>query len=353
MSKKVRVLSLDGGGIRGVIPATVLVYVEQELQKKSGNTNARLADYFDFVAGTSTGGILGCFYLMPNTSGEPNAPIAKYTTSEALDFYVKRGYDIFNKSKRSTWLGLRQLFNATQYNPKALEDIFKEVFGETKLNELLRKCLFTTYNMKVTAPFFFDSRENPSKKREFYVRDVARSTSAAPTYFPPADIVNLATGEQMVNIDGGTFANDPTYTEARKTNFPEINQPTANDILVLSIGTGGGQFQMKKLDNSSKWWVGKWATYIPNIMMDGALDTVTTQMRWLYDSVGEDKTNYLRVDVPDDYVKNYSSDMADASPENIQKLQQAGQAAIDGAVKNGLDKLIDQLIESDPEKPNA
>ncbi|HAS39577.1 MAG TPA: patatin [Microscillaceae bacterium] len=355
MSKKVRILSLDGGGIRGVIPATVLKYVEEELQKKSGKPNARLADYIDLVAGTSTGGILGCFYLVPNDASEPNAPSAKYTTQEALDFYAKEGYNIFNKSKRSTWLGLRQLFNATQYKPNALEQIFKKEFGELKLSELMRKCLVTTYNMKATAPFFFDSREAPSKNREFYVRDVTRSTSAAPTYFPPADITNLATGEQMVNIDGGVFANDPTmvaYTECRKTNFPQINQPTAKDMLILSIGTGGGQFQMKKLGNSGQWWVGKWATYIPNIMMDGALDTVTTQMRWIYESLEqEDKSNYLRVDVPEDYVKDYSSDMADASPDNITKLQKAGQAAVDEARKNGLDTLIQKLIDNSPDEP--
>ena len=60
---KVRILSIDGGGIRGIIPAVILNYIEKGLQRQSGNPNATLADYFDLVAGTSTGGILACFYL--------------------------------------------------------------------------------------------------------------------------------------------------------------------------------------------------------------------------------------------------------------------------------------------------
>ena len=64
MSRKVRILSIDGGGIRGVIPAVILNYIEKGLRRQSGNRNATLADYFDLVAGTSTGGILACFYAM-------------------------------------------------------------------------------------------------------------------------------------------------------------------------------------------------------------------------------------------------------------------------------------------------
>lgn len=352
MSKKIRILSLDGGGIRGVIPAVVLVYIENQLQKITNNPNTRLADYFDFIAGTSTGGILTCFYLVPNPAAqEPNAPSAKYTTHQALEFYSQKGYEIFNKSKRSTWLGLRQLFNATQYKPKVLEKIFIEEFGNLKLSELLRPCLVTTYNMQSTSPFFFNSREPTDKKRDFYVRDVTRSTSAAPTYFPPAEIKNLITANSMVNIDGGVFANNPSmaaYVECRKSHFPQVNQPSAKDMLVLSIGTGGGQFALKKLGKSGKWWVGKWAVYIPEIMMDGSLDTVNKQMEWLFDTLGEQKNNYLRIDVPEGK-RGYASNMADASPKNIEDLKKAGEAALDDAKARGLDRFIQELVNNAPD----
>ena len=63
--KKVRILSLDGGGIRGIIPAKIVTYIEKEIQNETKNENARIADYFDMVVGTSTGGLLGCFYFLP------------------------------------------------------------------------------------------------------------------------------------------------------------------------------------------------------------------------------------------------------------------------------------------------
>ena len=71
--------------MRGIIPATVLQYVEDQIIKKTGNPNARIADYFDFIAGTSTGGILTAFYLTPNLKAGENDPKSKY--NEVDDFF--------------------------------------------------------------------------------------------------------------------------------------------------------------------------------------------------------------------------------------------------------------------------
>ena len=88
-----KILSIDGGGIRGIVPGQVLVALEAKLQKGSGNPKARLADYFDFFAGTSTGGILTCLYLCP--SGE-NAAKARYSAEEAVALYTAYGNAIFD-----------------------------------------------------------------------------------------------------------------------------------------------------------------------------------------------------------------------------------------------------------------
>ncbi|MDR3246356.1 MAG: patatin-like phospholipase family protein, partial [Prevotellaceae bacterium] len=66
MKRKVTILSIDGGGIRGIIPAVILNYIEEGLQRKTGDNKVVLSDYFDMIAGTSTGGILACFYLLPD-----------------------------------------------------------------------------------------------------------------------------------------------------------------------------------------------------------------------------------------------------------------------------------------------
>ncbi len=352
--KKVRILSLDGGGMRGIIPATVLEYVENKIIEITKNKNARLADYFDLVAGTSTGGILSAFYLTPSKALFNEDPISKYKASEALAFYSKDGYKIFNESKRKSWFGLRKLFNAAQYNPKELEKILHREFQHLHLKELIKPCIITTYNMQSKSSFFFSSREPMDKDREFYVKDVLRSTSAAPTFFPPAFIENLATQKQMINIDGGVFANNPAmcaYSEARATDFNDISFPGAKDMLVLSIGTGGGQFDLPNVEKSSNWGILPWATSIPNIMMDGSIDTVDFQMKNIFDSLNqEDKLNYKRVDVPKNK-RTYSSDMADASPENVDALKKAGKEALKAAQiqndnEHSLDEFIQQLIDN-------
>ncbi len=354
--KKVRILSLDGGGIRGIIPATVLEYIEKRLIEITKNPNARIADIFDIIVGTSTGGILTCFYLTPNPINSENSPISKYTASQALEFYSEKGFSIFNASKRKSWLGLRQLISADEYRPTKLEDIFREEFGELKMSELLKPCIVTTYDLFMKSSFFFSSKEPKEKKREFYVRDVVRSTSAAPTYFPPATIKNLITGQQMVNIDGGVYANNPTmcaYAECRNSVFPQAKHPSAKQMLILSIGTGGGQFKLPDVKKSDSWGVINWAKSIPDIMMDGSIDAVDYQMKRLFGTLEkEHQLNYKRIDVPLNK-RNYSRDMADASKKNIEALKIAGKEALNATMEEsdkeyGIDKFIDLLIENAP-----
>jgi patatin-like phospholipase/acyl hydrolase len=93
MKRKVRVLSIDGGGIRGILPGLIVDRLEVKLQKKLNDPNVRISDMFDFFAGTSTGGILSLAYLAP---GEENRP--KLTAKEAVDIYLDRGDEIFDVS---------------------------------------------------------------------------------------------------------------------------------------------------------------------------------------------------------------------------------------------------------------
>ncbi|AXT61389.1 patatin [Aquimarina sp. AD10] len=349
--KKVRILSLDGGGIRGIIPALIIKYAEEYLQKKvPGST---IADHFDFIAGTSTGGILSGMYLTPQSE---NKNKAKYSASEALDFYVDEGPKIFNDSRVSNWKRLWGLTNATEYNPRNLEQVLKEMFGELVMSELIKPCMVTTYNMNTKSSFFFTSIENTSK-REFLVRDVLRSTSAAPTYFPPAVIKNKAPKPkleetQMRNIDGGVFANNPllcAYAEVRNTHFRERNnkEPSASDMYVLSIGTGAGDAIFKKTQKSHKWGLLRWAKSIPEIMMDASIDTVSYQMKEIFDTLQpDDLGSLLRIDTPNE-AKNYDLDMTNASKDNIERLLEAGEKTLEHARANGLDAFLDGLLDMD------
>ena len=86
-----RILSIDGGGIRGILPGQILISLEEKLKTKSGDPLARIGDYFDLVAGTSTGAILGAAYICPNEEGRP-----KFSAQEAVNFYLEDGDEIFD-----------------------------------------------------------------------------------------------------------------------------------------------------------------------------------------------------------------------------------------------------------------
>ena len=90
-----RILSIDGGGMKGIIPATLLITLEECLKKHSHDPEAKLADYFDLIAGTSTGGILAGLYLLPDPAA-PHHPL--FSAKEACSFYLSHGPEIFKKN---------------------------------------------------------------------------------------------------------------------------------------------------------------------------------------------------------------------------------------------------------------
>ena len=337
MGAKVRVLSFDGGGIRGVISARVLMHVEEILQEISGDKDARLSDFFDLVSGTSTGGILTALVLAPDKeiSGR-----ARYSAADMLDLYLNHGQEIFTKSVRAKYLDRFGLLNPL-YAAEPIEKILNDYLGDLKISELLRPCLIPAYNIdKGRATFFsgLEVRDNP--KRDRYVRDVLRMTSAAPTYFPPAKIGDDA------YIDGGIFANNPAlcaYIEAIK--FPADVAPS--DIMMLSIGTGSTSrhYDYKRVKD---WGRLEWIKPIIDIYSSSAAQTVNHQLEVLYDK--KDRTgNYLRIEPNLDKFK-VDKGMDAATVENMDKLVKVGETInIDYDIQ--LRKFLRKIYESNRLSP--
>jgi len=313
-----RILSIDGGGIRGIIPGQVLISLEKQLQKLSNDPNKRIADCFDLIAGTSTGGILTCLYLCPELStAKP-----RFSAEEAVDLYLQHGDDIFDVSIFKTITSIGGLADE-KYSAAHLENVLKKYFGDLKLSQLLKPCLITSYDITRRQARFFNSAYVPvdGPGRDFFVRDVARATSAAPTYFEPANIVAL---DQKVYplIDGGVFANNPAMCACVEAfgYDPKLN---ITDLKVLSLGTGSVD-RPYHYSEAKNWGKIQWLAPILDILMSGVSETVDYQLRFLF-KAGGCPNQYLRLELDLQDFPNIDSAMDNASETNMRALEAAGQ----------------------------
>jgi len=297
------ILSVDGGGIRGIIPAIILAEIEQRTRKT-------IAEIFDLMAGTSTGGIV--------VAGLCKKDKPQYSANDLVEFYREYGPYIFKSSffRRS----ILSWFNCAQYPHKNIESVLDKYFGEDILKNTLSNVLITSYDIQNNCPFFFKSWKEGNIK----LKDALRAATAAPTYFAPKYLkVNQ---KEMVLVDGGVFANNPAacaYASGKRL-FPN------DDILLLSIGTGRTD---RSIANSRRFGKIGWIKPLLNVMFASSLDAVNYQL----DQVIADK--YIRIQ---SQLKIASPDMDNITSKNIKSLQQEANAMIEDN-QELIDKFCDVL----------
>lgn len=312
-SKPLRILSIDGGGIRGLIPALVIEYLEKHLK-------GPIYKYFDFFAGTSTGGIL-TLGLLTRHPKHRNRP---YSGSELIRLYREQASHIFSGS-----LG-------GMHPASGIENVLSKYFSNVSFEKLLKPCLIASYKLGETSAERIPDKLKPLsnysenlnippqehffiskyKNYEYLVRDVARATSAAPTYFPTATIVPQNKPDVVEwLIDGGVFANNPAlfaYAHLIKngavyrTLAPGRygSNRTTEDVILVSLGTG--HYQSKSIigstgslisgdfKNSKTWGKIGWAKPATEIMFDASAHLVHYQLEALFNSTPK---NYHRYDI--------------------------------------------------------
>ena len=305
-----KILSVDGGGIRGVIPAVILTEIENRARRQAG-------ELFDLVAGTSTGGLLALALTAPGTDGKP-----RYHAAELLGLYEAQGAKIF---RRDPWHRIWALENLLEekFPADGLEQVLKQYFGDTRVSEALAEVLVTSYDIERRKPFFFkrhDARQDPGF--DWPMWQAARATSAAPTYFEPAKLEVAGSTDYFALIDGGVYANNPAmcaYAEARAL------WPEENDFLVVSLGTGELTRSIR-YEQARGWGLAKWAQPILGVVFDGVSDTVDYQLQDLCLDEVTRVSGYYRFQVTLDRAND---DMDDASATNIRALRLLAQGLVD------------------------
>ena len=209
MSKKKRILAIDGGGIKGVFPASFLATVEDSIRDN-------VANYFDLIVGTSTGGIIALGLGLG------------LSATEILAFYEESGPLIFGGNRR-----LRKLrwLRTTKYNSAPLKEALKNRFGAKKLGDSKKRLVIPSLNLENGEVYIYKTAHHPRLQRDYKEKavDVALATSAAPTYFPAH---RATTGTPL--IDGGVWANNPVGMSVVEA-ISVLEWPR-NSLKVLSLG---------------------------------------------------------------------------------------------------------------------
>ncbi len=227
-----KLLACDGGGIRGIISIEILAKIEDELRKSNHQPELVLADYFDYVAGTSTGAIIATLVALGKS------------TEEIRDFYIRSGAEMFEKAR--LWERFRTKFRDDKLAAMLKEVIGEETnFGSKKLQTLL---MIVLRNATTDSPWPLSNNPNakynlsgsPGRNTDLALWQLVRASTAAPTYFPP-ETVKVGPHE-FIFVDGGvTMYNDPAFQLfLMATTEPyRLCWPTGEEkMLLVSVGTG-------------------------------------------------------------------------------------------------------------------
>jgi patatin-like phospholipase/acyl hydrolase len=297
------ILSIDGGGIRGIIPATTLAYIEKQ-------TGKRISELFDLIAGTSTGGILALGLTMPRQGGP-------YRAEELISFYQEEGPKIFPPRG---WLDRRRiaakwcdLLCGPKYDHRNVECILKKMFRDATLGDALVDVAITAYDVTKRTTKILTSWVAPSCTYRMW--EVARATCAAPTYFAPFRPSWAVAGGDTL-IDGGVFANNPglyAFLEAK-----ERYKVPNDQILLVSLGTGV-LCKEYHYDIVKGWGEAGWAKPIIDITFFSICETVDYALAQLLGGAGQPQQFY-RYQVK---LAPASEDLDNASQLNFGRLKQA------------------------------
>ncbi|OMO74897.1 Patatin/Phospholipase A2-related protein [Corchorus olitorius] len=333
----ITILSIDGGGIRGIIPGTILGFLESELQKLDGE-DARLADYFDVIAGTSTGGLVTAMLTCPN---EQNRPL--FAAKEIKNFYLENCPKIFPQPECPLFAQTRKVIKALsgpKYDGKFLHSLVKEKLGEKRLRQTLTNVVIPTFDIKNLQPTIFSSfqvKKEPAL--DALLSDICTGTSAAPTYLPAH---NFKTQDQNGDvkeynlIDGGVAANNPTLVAigevTKNLDLFTINcKPMEyGKFLVISLGTGSRKEEEKySAKDAAKWGILGWLTHggstpLIDVFTQASGDMVDLHLSVVFQALNSDK--YLRIQ--DDTLSGNVSSVDVATKTNLDELVKVGEGLL-------------------------
>ncbi len=293
------ILSIDGGGIRGMIPIQILAHIEEKL-------GCSIGEVFDCVAGTSIGGIIALTLTQPDPQN-PSKP--KYSAAAAAQFLEQAGPIVFEKSKMQSLKSLDGL-RAPKFSNENLKRILNDRFSDTTIDEAVTDVLIPSYDLIKGKPAIFTHFKGQNTSNPCFMKDIGMATSAAPTYLPSYAFQGLNA------VDGGLIANNPSLLAYMKAaGHIEPNR----DIYILSIGTGEMMMQSITPQESENYGMIQWLPKILDLIFQSAQEMLTLQFK-LLKHIGGIPLTLVRLQPT---LSNPSQENLDnVYPDNIQALKQ-------------------------------
>jgi patatin-like phospholipase/acyl hydrolase len=322
----VRVLSIDGGGVRGLLPAAIIA----EIEARTGKPTHEL---FDLMVGTSIGGIAVMALTAPDRE-DPGKP--RHSAAELVEFYTEIAPRIFSVSV-SRWVRTGDRLLHEKYPNEILDQVLDEAFADTTLAEALTPIMVTAFDTESRRPLMFKSEE---AKREpasnLPMRIVGRAAVAAPTLFEPVHL-KMANGEHATCVDGGIYANNPAmcaYVEALKMG-------SGANVLMVSIGTGLPDRSLS-YEEVRKWGLFHWAEPLLDFSASGVNLAVNHQLEHLLG-----RQSYYRLQA---FIGQKHLRMDDAHDTNLKMVRDAATALIterDSDLETICECLLEQPVATD------
>lgn len=314
-----RILSLDGGGIRGLVSCVWLGGVEDALVQAG---KPGLLKNFDLLAGSSTGALVACGLAIG------------LAPQQMAELYRAQRHTIFPGMAERLWSRTGRLFSqgvsAPRYDGKGLEKVLKKTFGTTTLGQARKPLLVTSYDTISRTPMVLKSFK--PEHADLPMWEVCRASSAAPTYFPAHPMT--IEGRKRAMIDGGVVANNPTACAIAEALRKDARVDNAHDLVVLSVGSGERNRPIE-LKSAQEWGALEWAIPIIDVLFDGSTDAVDYIAQHL---VGD---GYFRLQAE---LLTGLDDLDDVSATNVAALEtMAKDYLLQADTRNKLATLVTRL----------
>lgn len=346
-----RILSLSGGGVKGIAELVVLAEIEER-------TGKSISELFPIITGTSVGGLVAGLLTIPKEQGSKEP---KYSAKEALEIFKNAAPKIFEKR---WYRGIKQVFQH-KYSSKALQDVLEKELGNNRLSNSTSRLIIPVTDLESDGREvkLFDSRDSYSS--HIKTKDVLLATTAAPTYFKAVSNREDIKNYTQINkkdisynyVDGGLAANRPMYevlkrlkqerkgSEAASQSMQSLSSSDLKSAVnsnifgvSLSFNNEIGSYTARtnsKFDGILGWLSkGKLVDRLLKSSEDAATDSVRSMLK--------SKDRHIELTIP---ITKATSSLDDASPANIAALEELGRKLIKEKDKE-LNDLCKQLVES-------